>query len=140
VTTVCHWTIVVCYYGGCVPLAVIVYHWTIVVCYYGGCVPLAVIVYHWTIVVCYYGGCVPLAVIVYHWTIVVYYYCVHWTIVVCYSGCVPLAGDCVSLDNSCVLLWLGSSRVLLDGIVVACVLLADCHGDYQITWEQLCAT
>jgi hypothetical protein len=37
----------VCYYGGCVPLAVIVYHWTVVVCYYGGCVPLD-------------SGCVPL--------------------------------------------------------------------------------
>jgi hypothetical protein len=40
---VCHWTIVVCYYGGCVPLAVIVCHWTIVVST-GGCVPIVMCV------------------------------------------------------------------------------------------------
>jgi hypothetical protein len=49
--------------GSCVLLVDcnIVYHWTVVVGYYGDCVPLAVIVYHWTIVVyCYSNGCVPL--------------------------------------------------------------------------------
>ena len=33
VETVCIWTIVVCYCGGCVPLVVIMCHWLVVVCY-----------------------------------------------------------------------------------------------------------
>jgi hypothetical protein len=46
---------------------------TVVVCYFGGCVPqlcaTSVDVFHWrrlcvTVVVCYFGGCVPLAEVV----------------------------------------------------------------------------
>jgi hypothetical protein len=33
VETVCLWTIVVCYYGGCDPLVVTVCHWLVAVCY-----------------------------------------------------------------------------------------------------------
>jgi hypothetical protein len=50
------------------------------------------------------------------------------------SSCVLLqwmcftSNDHVSLDSSCVLL--GNNCDLLDDIVVASVLLADCHGDY----------
>jgi hypothetical protein len=33
VETVCLWTIVVCYRGGCDPLVVIVCHWLVAVCY-----------------------------------------------------------------------------------------------------------
>jgi hypothetical protein len=71
VMIVCHWTVVVCYYDGCVPLAMIVCHWTVIVCYYGGFVPLAVTVCHWIVIVCYYGACVPLAVTMCNWTVVV---------------------------------------------------------------------
>jgi hypothetical protein len=71
------------------------------------------------------------------------------------SSCVLLqwscttGSDCVSLDSSCVLL----EVVLYHWIVVvyyygsaqscsigwhcsSCMLLANCHGDYQITWRS----
>jgi hypothetical protein len=33
VETVCLWTVVVCYCGGCVPLVVTMCHWLVAVCY-----------------------------------------------------------------------------------------------------------
>jgi hypothetical protein len=47
VETICLWTIVVCYCGGCVPLVV-------TVSLVSSCVLLRVVVYHWIVVVyCY---------------------------------------------------------------------------------------
>jgi hypothetical protein len=49
VETVCLWTVVVCHYGGCVPLVVTMCHLL------NSRVLLGVVVYHWIVVVYYYG-------------------------------------------------------------------------------------
>jgi hypothetical protein len=40
VETVCLWTVVVCYCGGCDPLVVTVCHWLVACATRSGCVPL----------------------------------------------------------------------------------------------------
>jgi hypothetical protein len=108
-----------------------------------------VVVYHWTVEVVY---CVSLdsSCVLLQWLCTTGSDCVSLD-----SSCVLLqwlcttGSDCVSLDSSCVLLavvvyhwtivvyYYGSTQSCSIGWhCSSCMLLVDCHGDYQITWSS----